>query len=395
MKLKPIALLAYLLVSIQFVQAQSKLITTIPFEMVNGSIILKVKINDKKRTLRLLFDTGADGMAVSKSMADSLDLKVTHSNNASVVGGSMKIDVSRGNEVHLESGFILKNQGIGVFPKLDKGFDGLIGNTMTRQYVTKVDFNKYELSLYEFDNYEYEKGGTIIPISAPEGLFIISGNVEVVQGKSYTGNFVFDTGASYNLICFRPFVRQHRLLVSGFKSDYHASIVSMGVSSPTFNGKAASFSFANTPALKNMPVTLMASSGQNENWTPGFDGSIGMGIISRYNFTINRKKNEINLVPNHSINYPHSFVLSPYILGFNLKGEMEILNHVRVIFDNEISLATGTKINSINGISADVLLKNPGKIEQLRSLPAKTELNFNYSDSKNSSAKAIYSIFIL
>lgn len=132
--------------------AQSKPVATIPFEMVNGSIVLKVKINQSSKTLRLLFDTGADGMAVDQSLADSLGLKITRSNNASVVGGNMKIEVSDGNDVQLESGFVLKNQGIAIFPQMRDHLDGLIGNTMTRRYITKVDFNKYELSLYDFDN---------------------------------------------------------------------------------------------------------------------------------------------------------------------------------------------------------------------------------------------------
>ena len=364
--LKMCLALALLLLSIS-ADAQ-KPVTTIPFEVINSSIVLKVKINNSNKTLRLLFDTGADGMAISKSLADSIGLKITSSSQVSVVGGSMKIDISAANDVHLENGFILKDQNIAVFQQTKTNVDGLIGNTMTRHYITKVDFNKYELSLYEFTNYEYEKGGTIVPVTIPDGLFIIPGNVEITAGKLYTGNFVFDTGASYNLICFRPFVRQNRLLTSGFVSEYHAATVSMGISSPTFNGKANSFSFANTPQLKNMPITLMAGGGQNENWNPGFDGSIGMGIISRYNFTINCKKNEVYLVPNHSYSYPLSFVLGSYLLGFNLKGKLEVQSTIKEVA-SEFAIPNGAIVNSINGISSSELLKNPKKIEELKKLP--------------------------
>jgi len=360
--------LATLLLFLSINVNAQKPVATIPFEMVNGSIVLKVKINQSGKTLRLLFDTGADGMAIDQSLADSLGLKITRNNNASVVGGNMKIEVSDGNDVHLESGFVLKNQGIAIFPQMRDHLDGLIGNTMTRHYVTKVDFNKYELSLYEFDGYEYEKGGTIVPITIPSGLFIIPGNVEIIAGKTYSGNFVFDSGASYNLICFRPFVRQNKMLTSGFVSEYQASTVSMGIASPTFNGKANSFSFANTTPIKNLPITLMAGGGQNENWAPDFDGSIGMGIISMYNFTINRKKNEIYLVPNHSYHYPLSFTLGSYLFRFNLKGELEVQSTIKQV-DPKFAIPNGTKISSINSISSTTLLKNPKKIEELKQLP--------------------------
>ncbi|WAC40821.1 retropepsin-like aspartic protease [Pedobacter sp. SL55] len=383
MKIYKLILVAFCCFASAQLLAQSKPVATIPFEMVNGSIVLKVKINQSGKTLRLLFDTGADGMAIDQSLADSLGLKITRSNNASVVGGNMKIEVSDGNDVRLESGFVLKNQGIAIFPQMRDHLDGLIGNTMTRRYVTKVDFNKYELSLYEFDNYEYEKGGTIVPITIPAGLFIIPGNVEIAAGKSYTGNFVFDSGASYNLICFRPFVRQNRLLTSGFVSEYHAATVSMGISSPTFNGKANSFSFTNTNALKNLPITLMAGGGQNENWNPGFDGSIGMGIISRYNFTINRKKNEIYLTPNHSYSYPLNFVLGSYLLGFNLKGELTVQSAIKPTPTGETILKPRTKITAINNFSASALIKDQKKIDQLKALPNQSTLTINYVDENN------------
>lgn len=379
--------LAMLLLFLGIHANAQKLVTTIPFEMVGGSIVLKVKINKNERPLRLLFDTGADGMAIDKSLADSLGLKVTRSNNASVVGSNMKIEVSDGNDVLLENGFVLKNQGIAIFPQMRDHLDGLIGNTMTRNYVVKVDFNKYELSLFEFDDYEYEKGGTVIPVTIPSGLFIIPGNVEIVAGKSSSGHFVFDSGASYHLICFRPFVRQHKLLTSGFQSEYQASTVSMGIASPTFNGKANSFSFANTIPIKNLPITLMAGGGQNENWNPGFDGSIGMGIISRYNFTINRKKNEIYLVPNHSFNYPLSFALGSYLFGFNLKGELQVQGTIKGTPINERELKPGTKIIAIHQMTASALIKDQKKIDQLKALLDQSSISIDYIDDNNEPKK--------
>jgi len=381
--LKILPALCFFILLLGEVKGQQQAVTTIPFEVVHGSIVLKVNINDHPRPLRLLFDTGADGMAVDRSLADSIGLKVTKSHEASVVGGSMKIDVSHGNTVTLENGFQLKNQGIAIFPQMSKDLDGIIGNSMTLRYVVKVDFNRYQLSLYEFEGYSYEKGGTVVPVTIPQGLFIIPAHVEVVAGKSYAGNFVFDTGAAYNAICFRPFVRQHKLLVSGFVPEYQASTTSMGISSPTFNGKAHSFSFSNTPAIGNMPVTLMAGGGQNESWNPGFDGSIGMGIISRYNFTINRKKNEIYIVPNHAYAYPLNFVLGAYLLCFNLQGQLEVQSTIRALADGEMALPNGTLISSINGMTARSLLKEAKMLESLKNLPAQTSIRVEYlNDSK-------------
>ncbi|TCD03508.1 hypothetical protein EZ437_05960 [Pedobacter psychroterrae] len=274
----------------------AKEVARIPFESHNGNIILTVKLNEFPRPLKLLFDTGADGMAVGQGLADSIGLKIARTQKTSVVGGSIDISVSTGNTVHLGS-FDFKNQSIAIFKELHKeGTDGIIGNTLARHYIVKVDYDRKELLLYNFGDFE-EKGGTAIPFTIPAGLFIIPGTLSITVDQSSPGNFVFDTGAAYGLICFRPFVKQHKLLVSGFKAERHGSTTSMGINTPTFSGKAAYFSFSNMPPVKNMSVTLMAGGGQNENWNPGFDGSIGVELISNYNFTINMQKKEIYLKP--------------------------------------------------------------------------------------------------
>lgn len=354
----------------------SKLIAKIPFEIYHGSIVLHVKLNDNPRTLRMLFDTGADGMAVSQALADSLGLKSSRSQKASVVGGNIEISISEGNNVNLGN-FSLKNQSIAFFKEMGKDLDGLIGNTMTRKYVTKVDFDHQELSLYDFENYQYEKGGSVVPITIPNGLFIIPGNVAIRADKPYQGNFVFDTGASYHLICFRPFVKQNRLLVDGFKSEYMASTVSMGISSPTFGGKAASFSFSNSASISNFPITLMAGGGQNESWTPGFDGSIGMKIISKYNFTINRQKNEIYLVPNKTAHHPVDFILKGYVFGFNADGKLEIQN-LGAPANKNLKIGDVGTVKTINNIPYQTLLKDPKQLKKLTEQASESTFSLAY-----------------
>src|SRR5690606_22859540 len=111
---------------------KSTLRAVIPFENKNGSIYLQVKINGSEKPLRLLFDTGADGMAVSQQLADVIGLKVTRENSASVVGGHAKIQVSDNNTILLDT-LKLGGQGIAIFPEMGRDGDGIIGNTLIRQ----------------------------------------------------------------------------------------------------------------------------------------------------------------------------------------------------------------------------------------------------------------------
>ncbi len=267
---------------------------TIPFEEKDGAIILTVKINGYARPLRLLFDTGADGMAVSQELADSIGLKVTRSQRASVVGGYMDIKVSDGNTVHLDT-LAFRNQGIAIFPEMHGGTDGIIGNTLARHYVIQVNYDRKELSLYDFSDFTYPGDGFKVPISMERGNIGIAATLSVTAGQPAEGNFYFDTGAGYHLMVFRPFVKEHRLLVSGFKPDSTNSTVSMGMATTVFHGKAASFVFAGQK-MDQMPVALMGGSAANAQWQPGVAGSIGVGLISQFNFTINLRDKCIHFI---------------------------------------------------------------------------------------------------
>ncbi|WP_293306787.1 retropepsin-like aspartic protease, partial [Pedobacter sp. UBA5917] len=354
---------------------KSVLVAKIPFEVQDGSIILTVKVNDHKRPLKLLFDTGADGMAITKALADSVGIKATRQQNTSVVGGNMQISVSEGNTIQLDT-FVLKNQSFALFPEMHKGNDGIIGNSIAKSYITKVDFDKKELCLYNFGDYQYEDKGTSVPVKMPAGLFIIPGEVSVTPGQVNAGEFVFDTGASYNLICFRPFVKKNKLLVSGFKPEYNGTTTSMGMSTPTYSGKAVAFSFANMPKQTDFPVTLMAGGGQSENWNPGFDGSIGIRTISRYNFTINMQKKEIHFSPNRTLNFPHDFVLGSYLFGFGQDGKLKVLSLIAA--EENPTLKITQIIDSINAITSETLLKDPKKMAQVLGLASGSSIKITY-----------------
>jgi hypothetical protein len=98
-------------------------------------------------------------------------------------------------------------------------------------------------------------------------------------------------------MAFSPFVRSNRLLLSGgFKPERQSATVSMGITTPTYEGKAYEFALGTAVKQTDMPVSLQASSG-NSTWKPDADGSAGVKLLSRYNFTINLPKNEVHFAP--------------------------------------------------------------------------------------------------
>lgn len=277
---------------------ESVLVDAIPFENDNGSIILTLRLNNSDQPLRFLLDTGANGMAIRKSLADSLGIGSNYSQNASVVGGQQQIEISQGNEVHLSEKLTLKNQNMAIFPTVGHGSDGIIGLNIINHYITSVDYDKGLLSLYTFGKREYEDIFLTLPVKTPYDLILVPSAVNLTGKKEVTGNFIMDTGANYYLILFSKFVRKNRLLLSGWKSESQGSTVSMGISTMVYYGTASEFLLGNDFTDKNIPITLQASTGKAGNTDEGFvpDGSLGVGFLSKFNFVIDLLKNEIHLI---------------------------------------------------------------------------------------------------
>lgn len=269
----------------------------IPFEQQhNEYIIVKIRLNENDRILSFLLDTGANGMAIKKELADSLGLKISHAQSTSVVGGEMEVNISQGNTVHLSDTLFLKNQNIAIFDSVGSA-DGIIGINLLRSYITSVDFDKQQIELYTFGKHEYQDKGFSFPISNPTGLILVPSSLNLTGKKVIEGRFIIDTGASYHLILFSKFVRQNRLLLSGFKPDGQATTVSMGHVTPVFFGKANEFKVGNQVVQKEMPISLQASSENGDTGSSMPDGSIGINFFSKYNFTIDMLRKELHLVP--------------------------------------------------------------------------------------------------
>ena len=356
--------------------ANPKLIAKIPFENKNGSILLKLSINGTGRTLNMLFDTGADGMALDEKKANEIGLKVTRENNASVVGGTQQIKVSEGNYVEIGE-LKMDNMSIAIFPsRPDDHSDGIIGNSILRRYITHIDYDNNKLSLFEFGDFNYPGEGKPIPITFPQGVIHLHADLSITGEAPIRGDFIFDTGAGYSLIAFRPFVKEHKLLVSGFKSEVSSSTSSLGTVTPTFTGIAQSLALENMEPMLKFPISLMGGSSANKDWNPGADGSLGVRAISRYNHYINLLDGEIYLSKNKLHSYPADFLIRDYLFGWNNQGDLILLERIGIPNSPE----KGKRVNSIDRILESRLAKNSKSIEKLRSLPKDKKITVSFID---------------
>ena len=277
---------------------ESHLVTTIPFELLDNQLMLiHLKLNDLPHSLPFYLDTGADGMGISRLAADSLLLNTDETQNATVVGGQIEVQLSRGNKIHL-GGVSFQNQSIGIFKEpVAEGVVGIIGLPIVREYITRIDFNKQEIQLYNFGEYAFETAGEVLDITMRNNLISLPASINMVGEKEVKGKFILDTGAHYHFIGFAPFVGKNRLLFSGFKATGKSTTTSLGISTPVYEGQMHEFKIGQSISIKNMPVSLQLSqAGINPELSP--DGSIGIHLLKQYNITIDMLRKKIHFIPN-------------------------------------------------------------------------------------------------
>ncbi|WP_200976049.1 retropepsin-like aspartic protease [Echinicola sp. 20G] len=332
------------------------LVATIPFEMENNKIIIKAKMNDCQETLKLIFDTGADGMALSPKVAEMVGVKNIRDHKTAVVGGSTKVKFSSGNTVHLTEKLSLSNQNLVIFQGMEDKVDGLIGGGVLRKFTTKFDFDKGEIELYDFNSFEPSPEAAVFNVDFGSGVPEIPIKYYLSNKKEeLTAEMVFDTGAGYSMIFFGPYVGQEKL-TEGFEAAFHSTNYSMGMATPIQIGYM-DYARIGDQKIENVLVSLQQYDPQNKDWITS-SGSFGIELIKKFHVTIDRLHKKIYLEPNESFSKPTEFVIAGMVLHFNDQEELEIKQVIQGSAASREGLRPGGKIMMIGDFTSDDLLEN-------------------------------------
>lgn len=278
---------------------ESKFVASIPFEVDEGFIFVRAKVNGGERELKLLFDTGSDGIALDPQLKDELGLSVVRTNSAVGPGGESRIDIVELDSVEFDGGLKFGKRSVALFPGWSDTYDGLVGISIFRNYIIKIDNRESKIELYTLGDYQFEKGGELIDISASMGLVELPGKLNLFGDNIAKGNFVMDSGAMSFLLCYQNFVRKNKLLLSGFEPESMTSMGGLGGTTTGYVGKAAKFSLGESESIvmKDMPVVLQASSGGSTDDPRVVDGSIGIEFLTKFNIVIDLLRKKAHFIP--------------------------------------------------------------------------------------------------
>ncbi|MDQ6470824.1 retropepsin-like aspartic protease [Flavobacterium sp. LHD-80] len=354
--------------------AQVKEVASIPFQIIENGIAIKIKLNKADREFLMLFDTGADGMALNPDSAYKAGVVVTKSKSASVVGGSQQVQYSADNTIYIGDQ-VLKNQGLVIFPKHGV-YDGLFGANLLRNYITSVNFDTMTIDLYNFGNFNYWGKAKPLVFDYKSGLPVVKMNLTFEDKKTVEGNFTFDTGAGYDLIAYGPFNHKNNLEGS-LKTEYTSVNYSLGKQTKIVGGAIPNIAI-NGNNFPDITIALQEYDEANKNWAFA-DGSLGIDLIKRFNFTIDVLHKTVYLEPNKSFKKKPSF----YFAGLDLEFDENQNILVKRIIDQQNEdlkkVKIGAKVTQINDFEAKDLLK-PENLKKLKETKESKDLIIEQDD---------------
>lgn len=315
--MKTITLLLVLIISAHL-NAQ---IAEIPFELIDdGLILLDVTINDNTEASTFLFDTGATSDLLDSTTANKLGLKANYKQDVSGTGGSKSYDIilnqklTLQNKIEIDSTHLVLTDLTKFKDALERKFDGIIGYSLLKKYITKIDYenkrillyNKIEnvnITGYKAVNFKFENGITI-----PQ--FDIS--VTLRNEESYTGKILFDSGAGLTLLINTPYNKENKLSEKAGKS-----LISK---SENLHGESISEDIA----IKSMNIggyqlnEMVVSIANDKNGVSSYEnylGLLGAKVISKFNIVLDYSSSTLYLKPNNTFSKSFEFPLS----GIGLK----------------------------------------------------------------------------
>lgn len=344
----------------------------IPFELKNDIILIQLKVNDNESSNTFVFDTGASSDVLDIEVAKSFGLKPDYKQAVSGAGGINTVDVvldqkfKLGQDIEIENANLVLVDLSRLNRKLERKFDGIIGFSLIKNYITRIDYDAKKIQLFKkiedvnTDDYSripfQFKNGTPIP------QFEIS--ITLNNDKRYSGLVFFDSGAALTLAVNTPFNKRHRLNKKAEKSIVSETV---NLTSKSISEQIAIKSMNIGEYTLNEMVISLANDKEGVSSYKGYLGILGAEVISRFNVILDYSSSNLYLKPNRNFSKAFEFPMS----GITLAKENDSIVVTRVQQGSQAyqnGVAKGDTLISIDSVTtADIetyrnLLKAEGKI---------------------------------
>jgi hypothetical protein len=292
----------------EFIPPPSRLITTLPFTLFTGGVVLvKAKLDDFPDTLNFIMDTGSGGISLDSTTALHLKLPTVPSDKTILgIAGIRQVRFIYNQTLRLPGlavdslNFHVNDYDI-LTSVYGEQVDGIIGYNFFSRYIVKVDFDSSRVYVYSRGTFKYPKGGYMLrPVFA--GLPIQT--ARIMNGRDVLGRFYFDTGAGLCVLLSSDFVSDSSLLepkqkIFSTQAEGLGGKASMRLTAVR-EVKLGPYRFRKVPAY-------IFDDDYNVTSYPNLGGLLGNDILRRFNVILNYEHREIYLVPNSHFRDPFDY----------------------------------------------------------------------------------------
>jgi hypothetical protein len=283
----------------EFVPPAAKYITTVPFRMLSGGIvIIKARLSQFPDTLNFIFDTGSGGISLDSMTTITLGIKGALSDKTiRGIAGIRQVKFAYNHKLHLPGLTVDSlNFHINDYDVLTSAYgekiDGIIGYSFINRYILKIDYDSLKMHVYSKGTIKYPRGGFLL---RPLLTSIPVMNAELRDDRDVTTRFYFDIGAGMCLLLSNDFAADSAF-TKPKRKWFTTQAEGLGGKAPMKLGvikqvKIGPYRFRNVP-------TYIFDDQFNVTSYPYLGGLIGNDLLRRFNLIINYEKRDIYMMPN-------------------------------------------------------------------------------------------------
>jgi hypothetical protein len=379
-----------------YITDENKANIQIPFKLINNLIVIRLQINNSD-TLNFILDTGI--IITILDQKDVLKLKL-NSQKEYWVGGfgqgnGMLARHSPENEIEI-SGIIGQHQDLLVMQEDEPNLSnllgipihGLIGYTLFKDFIVEINYDEHYIILHTPRKYVYNlnKDQVTIPLTLVDSKPYIDATVIQENNSNVPVKLMMDLGASHALLL--NLMSNSSLQLPAKNLQFTLGVGLSGLLSGQMGrlkelviGK---FKFRNI--LANYPD--MSSLGHSAKMLDR-NGSIGSGLLSRFNIIIDYRHQKLVVAPRKDVESPFRYNMSGIEIITPKPGEP--FYQISFIHKNspadKAGLKAGDQITCINDEPVSTLtlsdiiktfLEQPGKKVIIRYTRDKKEMSTSF-----------------
>ncbi len=323
---------------------------TVPFDLVNRHILLKVTVNNS-RPLSFILDTGDKFAIIDLDRAKELGLSLGGEITVTGVGAEKSTAAFVHGSTYSLSGFPGFSQPVilafslrNLAPRLGQDCDGIIGTQFIKQFVLEIDYQARIIKLHNKDKFAYSERGESIPIQfSAEGHPILSAEVTPVGSDPIKGKFALDLGASGSLALYGPFVEKHHLPGPNVKTIRELGSGGAGGESRGQIGRVSAFKIGKF-TFSN-PIVSFSEDQAGAFADASLLGNIGERLMSKFKIFLDYSHDRVILEPNATFAEVSDRAFSG--LSIEAEGRDHKTFRIKVVLENSPASEAGLQKNDI------------------------------------------------